>query len=142
MNRTSGSNSKPFVKADKIDNANADEVFKEVLKQLNISSSEKEKVNIALAAATAGAKHSEYEPSEDKTGKKMGRYGAAANERFWVVLQKFGLLLLITTLMIGLSQIFNFPMFRITKGGNEISPEDIEVSNVQEMGYVIFLTKI
>ena len=82
MNRTSGSNSKPFVKADKIDNANADEVFKEVLKQLNISSSEKEKVNIALAAATAGAKHSEYEPSEDKTGKKMGRYGAAANERF------------------------------------------------------------
>ena len=42
--------------------------FKEVLKQLNISSSEREKVKIALAAATAAAgKKSTTEPEEKET---------------------------------------------------------------------------
>ena len=105
-----------------------DEVFKDVLKQLKISPAEKEKVNIALAAATAGAKNFEYETTNDeKTGSKklLGKY-KYPNVKFWDKLQKFGLVLIVITCLLGLSQIFNFPI-RITKGGNEISPEDIEV---------------
>ena len=105
-------------------------MFKDVLKQLKISPAEKEKVNIALAAATAGAKSSEYEtPSEDKTGRRklFGKMGGFSQSRFWESLSKLSLLLFVTVSLIGLSQIFNFPILRITKGGNEISPEDIEV---------------
>jgi len=129
--RNSSSNTKPFVKSSRAEDATSDdEVFKEVLKQLNISSSEREKVNIALAAATAGAKNSDYDFSnEDKSGRKrlLGKMGSVQSTRFWEVLQKIGLVLFIVTLLIGLSQVFNF-QFRITKGGNEISPEDIEVT--------------
>jgi len=129
--RTS-SNTKPFVRTNKSqeDIFETDDVFKEVLKQLNISSTEKEKVNIALVAATAGAKNADNDyNSSDGLGKKkiLGRVGSVQSTRFWEVLQKIGLVLFIVTLLIGLSQVFNF-QFRITKGGNEISPEDIEVT--------------
>jgi len=127
------STSKPFVKEAKSDDlakdTSVDEVFKDVLKQLKISPAEKEKVNIALAAATAGAKNFEYETSsEEKTGtrKLLGKY-KYANTKFWDKMQKFGLVLIVITCLLGLSQIFNFPI-RITKGGNEISPEDIEIT--------------
>ena len=96
---------------------------------MNISSTEKEKVNIALVAATAGAKNADNDyNNSDGLGKKkiLGRVGSVQSTRFWEVLQKIGLVLFIVTLLIGLSQVFNF-QFRITKGGNEISPEDIEV---------------
>jgi ATP-dependent metalloprotease len=126
-----GSQSKPFVKESKPDedvtkDSAVDEAFKDVLKQLKISSAEKEKVNIALSAAMAGAKNTEYEgTNQEKTGAK--KLYTWANIKFWEKLQKFGLVLIVLTCLLGLSQIFNFPI-RISKGANEISPEDIEIT--------------
>merc|ERR1719228_599833 len=74
----------------------------------------------------AGAKNTEYEgTSQEKTGAK--KLYTWANTKFWDKMQKFGLVLIVITCLLGLSQIFNFPI-RITKGGNEIAPEDIEVT--------------
>eukprot|EP00092_Neocalanus_flemingeri_P032898 GFUD01035780.1.p1 GENE.GFUD01035780.1~~GFUD01035780.1.p1 ORF type:complete len:745 (-),score=192.85 GFUD01035780.1:309-2543(-) len=134
--RTSASGDKPFVRTSKGDDGSKsqDQVFKEVLKQLNISPSEKEKVNIALAMSfAAGSKNSGDSDSfnDDKTAKKnwLGKMGSVQNPgRVWEFLQKFATVLIIMSCLLALAQIFNFPIFRITKGGNEISPEDIEVT--------------
>lgn len=132
--RSPGSHDKPFVRTSKSDEGSKsqDEVFKEVLKQLNISPSEKEKVNIALAMSfAAGSKNSGDESfKEDKTGKNkwFGKFGSVQSSGFWGNLNRMATILIILSCVIALAQIFNFPIFRISKGGNEISPEDIEVT--------------
>ena len=129
-----GSTDKPFIRQPKqsgVATNNNDESFSEVLKQLNISQSEKEKVSIALTMAATGKKEeaeSESEKGSDK--KKTWNFRdrrAASRGMFWDRLQKFATVLIILSCLIGLYQVFGLNL-KLSKGTNEISPEDIEVN--------------
>jgi len=129
-----GSTDKPFIKQPKqsgVATNNNDESFSEVLKQLNISQSEKEKVSIALTMAASGKKEeaeSESEKGSDK--KKTWNFRdrrAATRGMFWEKTHKFATILIILSCLIGLYQVFGLNL-KLSKGSNEISPEDIEVN--------------
>ena len=128
---------KPFVKNSKDEAKTNEDAFKDVLKQLNISASEKEKVNIALtmAAGTKGKEGAGESSESDKSGSGFKRWKitggqAAAGSGPWTFLSKMSTVLVIICCLIAL---FNFGIntgfgIRLTKGANEISPEDIEVN--------------
>jgi len=126
-----GTTDKAFIKQPKsgVTNNN-DESFGEVLKQLNISQSEKEKVNIALTMA-ANAKKEEGETESEKTSDKKKTWNfrdrRVASRGVWDRLQKFATLLIITSCLIGLYQVFGLNL-KLSRNSNEISPEDIEVN--------------
>ena len=129
-----GKSEKPFVKQPRSgESINNEESFSEVLKQLNISQAEKEKVSIALTMAANGKKEEGESESEKSSDKKRAwnfrdRRGAISNRgNFWNGLQKFATVLIVLTCLIGLYQVFGLN-FKLSKGTNEISPEDIEVN--------------
>ena len=133
--KTRSSNTdKPFVKS-KSSEAEADDSYADVLKHLNISPAEKEKVTIALSmASVAGNKKTEDTKTDNNATKgknKFLNFGGSNNQgggRFWMFLSKTATILIILSTLIALSQFFQIGYgFRIGKGTNEIAPEDIDV---------------
>ena len=95
--------------------------FKEVLKQLNISENDKEKVNIALTAATAAAGKKSATDSESQEGE--GKTSKASNVWYWI--RNLGS---VATIVGVLFFVYQLSGMRIGPGPNEIVAEDIEVT--------------
>jgi len=104
------------------------DVLKDVLKNLNISHTEREKVQVALLSFAAGKFNSGGQTAASDEKVKRTNW---VSDKMWVYLGRFANLLIIIALMISLGQIFNFPipsMRGVMRGGNEIAPEEIDVT--------------
>ena len=107
-----------------------------MLKQLNISPAEKEKVNIALsmAAASGGGRGASQaressetdEKSEKKRKWKLG--DGRASGTFWGYASRLATILVIIGCLMGIAQFTGMIGFSLSKRANEIAPEDIEVN--------------
>lgn len=103
----------------------------DVLKHLNISASEREKVQVALLSYAAGKGNTEEKTANSGTETENKKTIFGISNKMWLYLGRIANLLIIVVLMISLGQIFNFPvpsMRGVMRGGNEIAPEDIEVT--------------
>jgi len=123
--RSDPSTDKPFTNMNqKGAAASQTEAVNDILRHIDLPSKEKEKVNIALLSYAAGV----------NTGKAAGEGsgdGKTDSKKKWFEwtrIHNMASLLVIVAIVISLAQIFNVPALRITKGGNEISPEEIEVT--------------
>jgi len=99
-----------------------DQRFKEVLNKLNISPAEKEKVHVAFLsyAAAAGGKPGEKLKEDKKT---------FMNFNFDNWLSRGANLAIISSVFLALAMYTGMTLFKgFSRGGNEIAPEDIEVT--------------
>jgi len=97
--------------------------FSDVIKQLNISSSEKEKVNIALSAATVAAGKKSAADSGEAGGEGHGKSSKSSN--FWHWIRNIGS---VVSILAVLFFIYQLSGMRIGTGQNEIIAEDIDVT--------------
>jgi len=105
-----------------------DERFREVLNKLNISPSEKEKVHIALLSYASGAQADAGEKTTGKGKEAPSMLGVNAGW-VWSYVGRLANILIIVAIVISLAQIYGWPILsRVTRGANEIAPEDIEVT--------------
>ena len=119
----------PFAKPSKTDDkVENDEAFKDILKQLNISPSEKEKVNIALSMAARSKKETGDSSESEKQSISQKWTIKGVGTKMWEKLSKLATILIIVSCLIALSQFFNISFGIMKKSANEISPEDIEVN--------------
>jgi len=101
--------------------------FKEVLKQLNISETDKEKVNIALSAATvaAGKKSATEGDGQEGDGKasKTSQMWRSSNVWYWIRnIASIGTIIAVVII------VYQFTGMKLGTGPNEIVAEDIEVT--------------
>ena len=96
--------------------------FKEVLKQLNISSSEREKVKIALAAATAAA--GKKSPTETEEKEADGGKGQRVTKLFYWIQNLASVSVIIAVVLM----VYQMSGLRVGQGPNEIVAEDIDVA--------------
>ncbi|XP_023340672.1 ATP-dependent zinc metalloprotease YME1 homolog [Eurytemora carolleeae] len=101
------------------------EALNDILKHIDLPTKEKEKVNIALLSYAAG--FSSGKDRLDGEGERGTGKGEKKKWFEWNRIHNLASLLVIVALVISLSKVFNVSM-NITKGGNEISPEEIEVT--------------
>jgi len=133
-NEGSGGKSKAGATKSSAD-SNQAELLTEILKHIDLPKQEKEKVNIAVmsyAAGFASAKDSGAAGSA-ATDAKLANALTGKEEtkrKFfdWTKVHNFASILVIVAIIISLGQIFNIPILRVSRGGNEIAPEDIEVT--------------
>jgi len=121
--RSDPSTDKPFTNM-KGSVASQAEAVNDILKHIDLPSKEKEKVNIALLSYAAGV-------NSGKAGGEGSGEGKTDSKKKWFEwtrIHNMASILVIVAILISLGQIFNVPALRITKGGNEISPEEIEVT--------------
>jgi len=122
---------KPFVKSKEEDVGN-EAMFKDVVKHLNISAAEKEKVNIALSMSYAAGSKKQDEGASSDTEKNSNKFKwkitgeKGSGQFFWNGLHKLMIFLSIITCLVILNQFL--PIFRFSRGANEIAPEDIDVN--------------
>jgi len=107
-----------------------DERFREVLNKLNISQGEKEKVHIALLSYAQGA-HAETGDREKTAskGKENPKVFGFNSGWVWTYVSRMANALIIVAVVISMAQLWGWSIVnRVTRGANEIAPEDIEVS--------------
>jgi len=115
--RSDNERDKPFTKKSTESKASKEQenMMDDILKQMDISAKEKEKINIAFNSYTAGLMKN---PGAEK-GKKST----------WEKNIRMLSNVIVTAAIIWLAwQSFNLGGFKINKGSNEISPEEIEVT--------------
>jgi ATP-dependent metalloprotease len=130
--RSDSTTDKPFTKMNSKENSKEDhdEAVKDILKNLDISTKEKEKINIALLSYAAGATRG------FGSGDGLGAVGKATAEdkKWWNKFPSMKALntlvnaILVVAIIVMLARMFgvSFNMSRL--GGNEIKPEDIQVT--------------
>jgi ATP-dependent metalloprotease len=101
-----------------------------VLSKLNISPEEKEKVHIALLSYATGAQgQAEGGDKAAERAKEPLKLFRFSPGHLWTYLSRLATILVIVSITIFLAQIYGWPILsRATRGANEISPEDIEVT--------------
>jgi len=112
------------------------ELLNEILKHIDLPKQEKEKMNIAVVAYAAGYASAKdpasslNQTTETKlSGSSVAKTDSKKKFNFpWTKVHNFAAILVILAILISLGQIFNIPILRVSRGGNEISPEDIEVT--------------
>lgn len=105
-----------------------DERFREVLNKLNISQGEKEKVHIALLSYAQGANAEGGEKTASK-GKDTPKVFGFNSGWVWTYVSRMANALIIVAVVISMAQLWGWSIVnRVTRGANEIAPEDIEVS--------------
>lgn len=114
----------------KVDDINASdsEALKDVLKNLNISPSEREKVQVALLSYAAGKSKSTSQTTSSEEKSKRPQWFSGTK---WEYLSRLANLVFILFVIVVLAQQFNFPfpsMRGVMRGGNEIAPEEIDVT--------------
>lgn len=132
--RSDSKTDKPFTSLNSSQTAKTQaDVLNDILKHIDLPKSEKEKVNIALLSYATG-----YATAKDPDGtqsqnpeKILGGKSAAAEKKKWFEwsrIHNFTSILIIIAILISLGQVLNIPALRFNRGGNEISPEDVEVT--------------
>jgi len=112
----------------KSDGTSDSEVLKDVLRNLHISPTEREKVQVALLSYAAGKSKSGGQTAGSDEKSKRPQW---VPEKVWVILGRICNILIIVCLLLTLAQLFNIsvPSMRgVMRGTNEIGPEEIDVT--------------
>jgi len=120
---------KPFI----FDRSQA-ELLGQILKHIDLPKQEREKVNIAVTAYAAGFANAKdqsgglNQAGDGKLATALGKNDSKRKFMDWTRVHNFASVLIIVAVLISLGQIFNIPFLRVSRGSNEIAPEDIDVT--------------
>jgi len=134
--RSSDESGSPFTRAKKTstsENSDPDsksqaELLAQILKHIDLPKQEREKVNIAVVSYAAGFANAK-DQSSGTNPTVLGKTESTKRKFLeWTKIHNLASILVIVAILISLGQIFNIPFLRVSRGSNEISPEDIEVT--------------
>lgn len=105
------------------------ELLTQILKHIDLPKQERDKVNIAVVSYAAGFANAKEQSTGGANPPVLGK-ATEGKRKFleWTKIHNLASMLVIVAILISLGQIFNIPFLRVSRGSNEISPEDIDVS--------------